>query len=126
MSEDIRTQFLALHEVKFPNYVEVIVPGLKKPVWVKELDCGERDKFEQEHSKADGADYRARWVAATVIDGQGALAFGRKDIPTISTFPPSIVDPIVKAAVKINKLTPEDVADFEKNLNGQAGSSSAD
>lgn len=122
---DIREKFLALHEVKFPAYLEVVVPGFDEPLRVKELNCGERDEFEQEHTKADGKNYRARWVAFTCIDQQGALVFGPKDIPEIATFPPSIIDPIVRAAVKINKLTPEDVADFEKNLNGQAGSLSA-
>ncbi len=120
-----RESFLAAHVVAFPKHEDVEVPGLGT-VKVKAMNAGERDAFESANSEAKAKDFRARVVAATCITEQGALMFGPEDIPRLTLFDPAMLDPIVRAAVRINRFTAEDQEDLKKNSNGQVLDSSSD
>jgi len=110
----------------------VTVPGLGS-CFVRAMSAGERDEFEVAHSKGKHRDFRARLVAMTVCDEDGNLAFSPADIPALSALPAATLQPLVVAAVEVNRLTEEDVADLEaagknsssdRNGNSSSGSPS--
>lgn len=117
-----REGFLAAHVVAFPKYEEVDVPGLGV-VWVKKLNAGEQDRFEVANAEAKAADFRARMVSAVCIDPRGAMLFSGEDIPALTLFDAEVLDPIVEAALRINKFSKKDQEALRKNSTGQGGSS---
>lgn len=117
-----RDAFFAKRAQGFPKYEEVIVPELGI-VWVKRMNAGEKDRFDQQHTIAKGEDFRARVVAHCCITEQGARLFSDEDIPELSLFDPDILNPIVKAASNVNGWKEEAQEELAKNLNGQAVSS---
>lgn len=98
-----------------PKLDSVDVPQLGGQVMLRELTAGERDAFEAAHVKNKERDFRARIVAATVCDADGARIFSAGDVPALSNLPATTLDPVFKAAVKINGLSDDDVKELEKN-----------
>lgn len=107
-----REQFLACPK---PTVEEIQVPALGGAVYVRAFSAGARDVFEVEHAKAGTKDFRARLAVATVCDVDGAPLFTSADVPALSALPASVVDPIVLAASRLNRLTDEDVDALQKN-----------
>lgn len=107
-----REQFLA---PAAPRLDSVDVPELGGVVHLRALTAGERDAFEAEHVRRKERDFRARLVAATACDADGVRLFTPADVPALSDLPATTLDPIVKAAVKLNGLSDEDVKELEKN-----------
>jgi len=119
-----RQQFLDSLVIEFPKHETVTVPGLGE-VLVKKLNAGEQDNFEIGNTEAKAQHFRARMVAATVIDSQGAKLFEEADIPTLSQFPAEVLDPIVEAAMRVNATFSKEYRDsLRKNSNGQGDGSS--
>lgn len=83
-------------------------------VYIRVMSAGEKDRFETEHAQSSGRDFRARVVVATYCDEQGMLLFAPKDIPRISALPFYALDPIVKAAIRLNAMSEEAQEDLEK------------
>lgn len=106
-----REQFLACPK---PAVEEIQVPSMGGSVYVKALSAGERDAFEVEHTKSGTKDFRARLAAACVCDADGASLFTKADVPALSALPASVIDPIVQAASKLNRLSDEDVDTLKK------------
>jgi hypothetical protein len=91
----------------------VTVPGLGS-CFVRAMSAGERDEFEVAHARGKNRDFRARLVACSVCDEGGDLVFEPADIPALSALPAATLQPLVTAAVEINRLTEADVQDLEE------------
>jgi hypothetical protein len=94
---------------------EVEVPALGGTVFVKMMNAGERDAFDVEQSRVGMRDLRARLTVACACDAERKPLFGLADVAALSLGSPEALDPIVKAAARINKLTDDDVDALQKN-----------
>ncbi len=106
-----RETFFALK----PEVREVKVPALGDSVYVRMMTAGERDRFEVEHVKAGSIDFRARLAAATVCDADGRLLFDPGDAAALSGVPAHALVDVVDAAIKLNRISSEDVQELEGN-----------
>lgn len=98
-----------------PAVVEVQVPALGGSVQIREMTVSEKDAFEIANAKDKGKYFRPRLVAASVVDADGSPMFGPADLAAIAGRPASHVEPIVDAATKLNRYTPEEVKALEGN-----------
>ena len=57
----------------------------------------------------------ARLVQATVCDEAGQLVFTEADIPRLNDLPLYLIEPLVDAAIRINKIGPGDSEAIRKN-----------
>jgi hypothetical protein len=107
-----RESFLDLRAI--PPTIEAVETPHGK-AYVRVMLAGEKDRFEEEHNRAPSKNFRARVIIATCCDEQGKLLFTKADVPTISELPSAVIDPIVKAATRVNLMTEEAVEDARKN-----------
>ena len=114
-------KFFSEHIGKFPEHEDITVPILGS-VKVKVLTSGEKDKWDVEIEK-DRVGFRARLVQATVIDERGILVFAEEDVPKLMQMPVYVIEPLVDAALRINRLSKADREALEKNSTGQPVSS---
>lgn len=89
-------------------------------MFVRSMPAGKRDEFEQlsafaNRDKTPVSNVRARIVAACACDEDGAPVFGDADIAELSALPADVLDPIFNKALALSGLTPEAVADAQKN-----------
>ena len=84
-------------------------------VVVKALSAQEKDAFDVAHSKAKGEHFRARLVVATAHELNGAKAFTDANIPTLSAMPIYYLEPMVDAAIRVNKISDVDAENLRKN-----------
>lgn len=106
-----REQFFALPLAA--AFEEVETPAGVARVYA--LTAGEKDAFDVAHARAEGKDFRARLVVATVRDQEGHPAFTAADIPAISAAPFTLVEPLVKAAVRVNRMSDDEAEALRKN-----------
>jgi hypothetical protein len=97
------------------------VPPTVEPVetpqghfYIRMMTVGQRDKFAEEHDPNPNRNFRLRMLTATVCDEEGRLLFTTKDYPRLAEIPSNVVEPIVNAAIKLHRMTPEDVEDVRK------------
>lgn len=93
----------------------VSIPSVEEPIYVQSLTAGERDRFEREHVASDEQDFRARLAAYSACDSEGTPLFGPADVASLSRLPAYVLDPIVKAAIELNRFTSGDIEDLRKN-----------
>jgi hypothetical protein len=118
-----RESFLALSAVP-PTVEAVDTPhGMAH---VRVMTAREKDRFEADHAKDTGRDFRARVVAATCCDEAGVLLFTVKDIPQLSALPASELDPIVKVAIRLNAMGQEEVEEIRKKSESPDDDDSSD
>ncbi len=116
---NLRETVLARIRESKPQYEEHDFAGLGK-VFVKRLNAGEKDRYEKASQQTVG---RAVTVAHCCFDERGARIFSDDDVIELEQMDPTLTDPIVKAALRINGYTEADQAELLKNSNGQAVSS---
>lgn len=85
------------------------------PVFVHSLTAGEKDRFDIGHAKAKGEHFRARLTVASTRDEDGNSIFDEDEIEAISNWPTSLIEPIVDAALRINRMTDKDSEALAKN-----------
>jgi len=111
-----RDQILAAHDLK---KVEVEVPEWGGSVYVKTITAAERDNFESaiyhNKNKININNVRARLASLTVVDEKGKKLFAPEDIGALGKKSAAALDRVFQAACKINKMTPKDVEELEKN-----------
>jgi len=111
-----REQILDAHDLK---KIEVKVPEWGGSVFVKTLTATERDRFESaiyhHKTKIKIANVRARLAALAVIDEKGVRLFTPDDIVALGKKSATALDRVFQAACKLNKMTPDDVEELEKN-----------
>lgn len=98
-----------------PQVVEVEVPALGGKVAVRGMTIGDRDAFEIANAKDGGKFFRARLVVASVVDAEGRPMFAASDLPALASLAGGTFEPVVDAATKLNKYTPDEVAKLEGN-----------
>lgn len=98
-----------------------VVPPVVEPVdtpqgrfYVRMMTAGQRDRFAEEHDANPNRNFRARVILATACDEEGKLLFTARDIPAISEVPANVIDPIIRAATRLNSMTDEDIEDVRK------------
>lgn len=110
---DLRSQILRSCAAPLPHEpLRVEAWDADGEVWA--MAAGERDRFELAHAKADQADFRARLVALC-FRVEGRHLFTEADVPTLSRAPAWVLDPIVAAALRLNRFSDADVKELEKN-----------
>ena len=115
-----RSSFLNL-SAAFPRE-EVSLPEFGGSVWVRSMSAGERDRFEEVHSKLKNIDYRARLAVATMCDAEGNALFSESDIPSLSALPSNVFDRVLDVAHRLNGFGGEAREDARKNSESVTGS----
>ena len=63
-------------------------------------------------------DFRARFAVLVASDGEGNALFTAADIPALTAKSSSALERILLAGMKLNRWTEQDIADLEKNSEG--------
>lgn len=117
----LREAFFAVPEE--PAYEDVPMPF--GTVRVYALTAREKDDFDIAHAKADGANFRARLVVATARDRSGIRMFRDADLIAISARPLPQIEPLVEAAIRVNRMSDRERGELEKNSESRADASSS-
>jgi hypothetical protein len=80
--------------------------------FVRTMTAGEKDEFDRQVLKDGRA--RCRIVMVCCCTEDGKPEFTNLDLPALDALPFFALDPIVNAALRINRLTAEDVEDVRK------------
>lgn len=115
------------------QYDDVAVPEWGGTVRVRGLTGRERDAFEAAVASAKGKDVklnlqnvRARLVALSVVDADGARIFDERDIGALGEKSAQALERVFQAAMRLSGLTPTDVKDLTENLDdGQSEDSTS-
>lgn len=81
-------------------------------ITIKALSLREFDALGDE-SKSKS--FRARLLLACCQNGDGSPFFDASDLPELEDVPGWFVDPLITAAIRVNKLSPEDQEKLRKN-----------
>jgi hypothetical protein len=96
------------------DHVEVIHPAAGK-VRVYMMTAGEKDEFDKAIRKSDWRHFRARLVVMTVRDEEGRPIFTEADLPALSARPLTDIEPMVDAAIGINRMNEQVQEYLQKN-----------
>lgn len=95
---------------------EVEVPEWGGSVFVRTLTSAERDAYEAWCLKKNGGKLaRSVFIVWTCCDETGKPIFTTADLPSLNQVPSYVLERVFDAAMKINKITAEDVEALEKN-----------
>lgn len=81
--------------------------------FVREITAGDKDDFDREFTK-DGK-FRCRLILLACCKEDGSPEFTNLDLPAIDALPLSAVEPIVDAALKLNKIGVKEADELRKN-----------
>lgn len=84
-------------------------------VKIREMSVGERLDFEAAAQGKPSGEVALLAVVASVVDDDGNLIFGPDDLSRLRTVPIDLIQPLMKAVLKLNALTDEDVGELAKN-----------
>lgn len=109
-----KAQILAADDLPFED---VEVPAWGGTVRVRTMTAGERDQFEFSLQGAKNAaeNFRARLLAATIVDASGSLMFSEADIAALSKKSAVAADKLVAVAMRLSAVSAKDQKDLEKN-----------
>lgn len=100
-------------------------------VRVRALTGAERDKLESsvveqrgKKTKTNLLDFRAKLVAASVIDESGHLAFSEKDVRALSQKSAGALDKVASVASKLSGMSEEDVEELVEDFDSDQSESS--
>lgn len=99
----------------------VSVPQWGGTVYVRTMTGAERDAFEVSIVAPGAEKYvnlRARVVALCAVDEAGRRLFSDEDVVRLGDKSAAALEAVFDAASKLNAITPEDVAELEKNSPG--------
>ena len=107
----------------------VTVPEWGGMVYVRTMTGGERDAWElslTDGEKRNLSNVRARLAVLVMVDEFGARLFRDDQADALGEKSAAALDRIFDVAIRLNKLSQQDVEDLEKNsVAGQAGNSSS-
>lgn len=92
--------------------------------FVRTMTAGEKDDFDK-HATEDGK-FRCRLLLLCCCDEAGRHEFGNKDLPELDKLPLTVVEPIVDAAMKLNKLGQKEQEALRKNSPDRNGDGSSE
>jgi hypothetical protein len=81
--------------------------------FIRSLMAGEKDRFDIAAAKS--GEFRARLVQASCCTEAGQLEFTEADLHRINDLPLHLIEPIVDAAIRLNKIGPGDAEVLRKN-----------
>lgn len=90
--------------------------------YVRSITAGEKDDIETQHSK-DGK-LRARILLVCCCTEDGRPEFTNRDLPALDELPLDAVEPIIQAAIDLNRMSPEALEGMRKNSASPADDSS--
>lgn len=93
----------------------VEIPEWGGYVFVRMMSARQRDQFEAEQVSDPYKDIRARLAVHTVCDEHGEMLFSMQDVEALSQKSAAALDRIFAAAVKLNRISKEDIDELEKN-----------
>jgi hypothetical protein len=96
---------------------DVALPG-GGLVSVRCMTVAERDRMEDGYQKAGKAGFRSRLIAATACDESGALLFPDADLAAIGALPFGVAEPIVEAAIRVNRMGADEKAALGNDSRG--------
>lgn len=114
------TRDMILQALDLPTE-RVEVPEWGGAVLVRGMSGTERDAIEQSVLSKDGkglgdvTGLRARVVAYCVVDEQGQRLFQKSDVERLGAKSALALQRVFEVAQKLSGLSPEDVAELEKN-----------
>jgi len=113
----------AILEIDDRSRIPLPVPEWGGLIYVRMVSGGERDKFEASMRTVDGrarnlVDFRARFAVLVASDADGNALFTAADIPALTAKSSSALERILLAGMKLNRWTEQDIADLEKNSEG--------
>lgn len=105
---------------------EVEIPEWGGSVLVRGMSGTQRDRFEASLQKGKGANrevnlenFRAKLVAASVVDTEGRLVFKEEHIPAIGRKSARALARIIDVANKLSGISEDDVEQLTKNSEGE-------
>lgn len=113
---------------------EVHVPEWGGWLRVRSLSGAERDALEQSMIVMRGKEretnltaFRQKLVARTVVSGDGKRMFSDADVAALGQKSSSALDKVASVAIRVSKMTQEDVEELTKNSeSGQSDDSGTD
>jgi hypothetical protein len=108
----LRDQILTVDDRKI---VPIEIPEWGLTCFVRVMEGSERDRWEEIQITQKWTDVRARLSVATLCDEQGELLFSEADMPLLAKKSGPALDRIFAVALRINRLTTEDIAELKKN-----------
>jgi hypothetical protein len=97
----------------------LFIPEWDGNVIVRAMTAGERDGFEMAigaaREEGENPCARARIAVITLVDDAGRQLFTEADIPALSAKYAKPIDRIFDVAIRLSKLTKDDVEALEKN-----------
>lgn len=82
--------------------------------YVRTLMTGEKDQLEIESGKDKMI--RAHIIVACCCDEHGNAEFTKADLYRLNDQPVHLIEPIVEAAIRLNRIGPDDAEIIRKNL----------
>lgn len=97
-----------------PDKEEVPLPG-GGTVFVRCMTVGERDAMENAYQKGGKTNFRARVIAATLCNEEGVLLVTPEvGLGPIVAMPFPVAEPIVEAAIRVNRMGAQEKAELGK------------
>ena len=81
--------------------------------FVRTITAGEKDEFDRQASK-DGK-FRCRLVMLCCCSEDGKPEFTNLDLPALDDLPVTVLEPIVDAALSLNRIGAKDAEEIRKN-----------
>lgn len=107
---------MSFRDELFAQPAERTIESVETPAgktFVRSLMAGEKDKFDRAaHQRGR---FRARLIVACCCDEGGNPIFNEADIPRLDDMPVPLIEPIVDAAIRVNRMSPEDAEAIRKN-----------
>lgn len=91
------------------------VPEWGGEVFIKTISAGERDRWELAVQGKKIEDIRSSLLVQCVCDDNGGLLFSPSDIGELSRKASAPIQRLFNAAVKLNRVSGEDIEELEKN-----------
>lgn len=82
---------------------------------VKTMTVGEKDRAEVACARSGGTNLRSCYLVACVTNEDGSPAFREAELDRIAGLPSSVMEPLVNAAIRVNKLSEADAEAVRKN-----------
>lgn len=95
-----------------PHKVEPVETPAGK-TFVRTITAGEKDEFDRQASK-DGK-FRCRLVMLSCCKEDGSPEFTNLDLPALDELPVTVLEPIVDAAIALNRIGQRDAEEIRKN-----------
>lgn len=114
MKELSRADILAVDDLKKEK---LSVPEWGGEIYIRTMNGMERDGYEEWAAGAGRSlkGIRGRLAALCIVNAAGERLFSDEDIPALGQKSAAALERVVKAAMRLNAVTDDDVKELEKN-----------